>query len=139
MAEPKTRPTDVDPRAFVATDAPERHRADSLVLIDLLSDITGEAPVMWGDAIIGFGQYTSLNSGKKPQTWPLIGFSPRKGDITFYIMPGFDDLAEPLSRLGKHRTARSCLYIKRLADIDQDVLRDILAYGYATTKARYPG
>ena len=138
MADPKTRPTDIDPRAFVATDAPERHRADSLVLIDLLSDITGEPAVMWGSAIIGFGSYT-VNAGNKPQTWPLIGFSPRKGDITLYITPGFDDLAEPLSRLGKHTTARSCLYIKRLADIDQDVLRDILAYGYATTKARYPG
>jgi hypothetical protein len=137
MAEPKTRPTDVDPRAFVATDAPERHRADSLVLIDLLSDITGEPAVMWGSAIIGFGSYT-VKAGNKPQEWPLIGFSPRKGDITLYIMPGFEDLAEPLSRLGKHTTARSCLYIKRLADIDQDVLREILAYGYAAAKARHP-
>ncbi|MBP2158586.1 MULTISPECIES: DUF1801 domain-containing protein [Asticcacaulis] len=138
MSEPKTRPTDVDPRVFVETQAPERHRADSLVLIDMLADVTGEPPVMWGDAIVGFGQYTYVNSSKKPQTWPLIGFSPRKGDITLYIMPGFDGLAEPLSRLGKHTTARSCLYIKRLADIDRDVLRDILAYGYATTKARHP-
>jgi hypothetical protein len=139
MTEPKTRPTDTDPRAFVANHAPERHRADSLTLIDMLSKITGEKPVMWGDAIIGFGQYSYLNSSKKPQVWPMIGFSPRKGDITLYIMPGFDELAELLPRLGKHTTARSCLYIKRLSDVDPAVLRDILEHGYRAMKARYPG
>jgi hypothetical protein len=138
MSEPKTKPTDVDPRAFIATNAPERHRSDSLALIDMLAEVTSEPPVMWGEAIIGFDQYT-VNSGKIPQVWPLIGFSPRKGDITLYILPGFDDLAEPLSRLGKHTTARSCLYIKRLSDVDLGVLRDILEHAYRLTKARYPG
>ena len=136
MSEPKTQPTDVDPRAFIATDAPEKHRADCLVLLDMLTGITGKAPVMWGASIVGFGQYT-ITSGKTPQVWPLIGFSPRKGDITLYIMPGFDDLAEPLSRLGKHTTSVSCLYIKRLSDIDLNVLSSILSQAYSAAKARY--
>ena len=81
---------------------------------------------MWGAAIVGFGRYAYTNSTKKTYEWPLIGFSPRKNDLTLYIMPGFEGFAGLMAKLGKHKTGKSCLYLKTLADIDREVLRQII-------------
>ena len=81
---------------------------------------------MWGSSIVGFGRYAYTNSTKKTYEWPLVGFSPRKNDLTLYIMPGFDGFAGLMATLGKHKTGKSCLYLKQLADVDIDVLQALI-------------
>ncbi|MDC7683481.1 DUF1801 domain-containing protein [Asticcacaulis sp. BYS171W] len=137
MAEPKTQPTDVDPRVYIATDAPEKHRADALRLIDLFSEATGESPVMWGPAIVGFGRYTYVNSSKKPADWPLAAFSPRSANLTLYVLSGDTDKTRHLVRLGKHKVSGSCLHINRLSDVDETVLKDLILDSYTAMKAKY--
>ena len=137
MAEPKTKPTDEDPRDFIAQRAPENRRDDAYVLIDLLQEITGEKATMWGDAIIGFGRYSYTNSTKKPQIWPLLAFSPRKADMTIYIMPGMEAYESLIAQLGKCKTKGVCLHIKKLSDINRDVLSTLCLKSYEAMKARY--
>lgn len=126
MAEPKTKPTDASVAEFLAQVEDERRRADCETLVSLFEDVTGERAVMWGTSIIGFGKYRyKYNSGRSGE-WMLQGFSPRKSDITLYLMPGFGQMGELLDQLGKYKTGKSCLYIKRLSDVDQNVLRKML-------------
>ena len=127
MAENKTKPTDVDPAAFVADVAHDTRRADAEVLLESMEGITGYAPKMWGPGIIGFGRYHYAYESGREGDFLIVGFSPRKANLVVYLMPGYDDLAEPLSRLGKHRIGKSCLYINKLADIDQSVLEEMIA------------
>ena len=87
----------------------------------MMEAATGERAEMWGASIVGFGRYAYTNSTKKTFEWPLIGFSPRKQDLTLYLMPGFDGFAELMAKLGKHKTGKSCLYLMQLADVDIDV------------------
>jgi hypothetical protein len=103
----------------------------------LMREITGEAPVLWGPSIVGFGRYTYVNSTKKPADWPIIGFSPRKAALTVYIMPGFKAQTDLLERLGPHTTSVSCLYIKRLDQIDMGVLRELCEWSVAEMKRLY--
>jgi hypothetical protein len=135
MAEPKTRPTNEDPFRFIDSRAPEEFRDDSRSLASLFEDITGEPAVMWGDAIIGYGRY--LPPQKGASEWPLLAFSPRKTSITIYLMPGCATYAEELGRLGKHKASGSCLHIKRLSEVDQEVLREVCSKAFADMKARY--
>jgi hypothetical protein len=135
MAEPKTRPTGESAADFIATRAPENRRADSQALLDLFTEVTGEHPVMWGDSIVGFGRYTT-GSGKKAFDWPLTGFSPRKAQMTIYIMPGFER-PDLLDGLGKYTTSVSCLYFKTLSDLDTAKLKALIRWGYETMKIRY--
>lgn len=125
MSELKTRPTDAPVEAFLARQPPER-RADCEAVAAMMQAATGEPATMWGEGIVGFGRYAYTNSTRKTYEWPLIGFSPRKSDLTLYIMPGFDEYAGLMDRLGKHKTGKSCLYLKRLADVDQAVLRALI-------------
>ena len=127
MAENKTKPTDVDPAAFVAEVEHDTRRADAEVLLESMERITGYAPKMWGPGIIGFGRYHYAYESGREGDFLIVGFSPRKANLVVYLMPGYDDLAEPLSRLGKHRIGKSCLYINKLADIDQSVLEEMIA------------
>jgi len=127
MAENKTKPTDVDPAAFVADVEHDTRRADAEVLLESMERITGYAPKMWGPGIIGFGRYHYAYESGREGDFLIVGFSPRKANLVVYLMPGYDDLAEPLSRLGKHRIGKSCLYINKLADIDQSVLEEMIA------------
>ncbi|RDE09327.1 DUF1801 domain-containing protein [Pelagibacterium lacus] len=99
---------------------------------------TGSKPVLWGSSIIGFGAYTYTNSANKSADWPLVGFSPRKANLTLYIVPGFRRHAELMQRLGKHTTGKSCLYIKRLSDIDPGVLEDLVTASVAYMRETYP-
>ena len=126
MSEPKTRPTAASVEDFLARQ-PDARRIDCVAVAAMMQAATGEAPQMWGSSIVGFGCYAYANStGKKTLEWPLVGFSPRKQDLTLYIMPGFEGLAELMARLGKHRTGKSCLYLKTLADVDVAVLRTLI-------------
>jgi hypothetical protein len=125
MSELKTRPTDAPVADFLAQQSPQR-QADCEAVAAMMAEATGEPAVMWGEAIVGFGRYAYSNSTKKTYEWPLIGFSPRKNDLTLYIMPGFDGFDGLMQQLGKHKTGKSCLYLKRLADVDLDVLRALI-------------
>lgn len=104
----------------------------------MLAEITGEQPVMWGPSIIGFGRYTYVNTTKKPAEWPIIGLSPRKANLTVYIMPGFAERPDLMARIGKVKTSVSCLYISRLDQVDMSVLRELCEWAVATMRSRHP-
>lgn len=125
MGELKTRPTTASVSGFLAQQADAR-RADCEAVLRMMEAATGERAEMWGAAIVGFGRFAYVDSAKKTREWPLVGFSPRKNDLTLYLMPGFDGCAESLAKLGRHKTGKSCLYLKRLADVDAGVLRELI-------------
>ena len=126
MAEAKTKPTAESVDDFIGRVADERRRNDCRTVLDLMADVTGEAPVMWGTSIVGFGRYRQRYQSGQEGEWPVAAFSPRKGDLTLYITPEFDDYPDLMPRLGKYRTGKSCLYIKKLADVDLGVLRQLV-------------
>jgi hypothetical protein len=126
MSEPKTKPTDEDAIAFLERVPEEQRRLDCLAVTEMMRDATGVEPTMWGAAIVGFGKYRYRYESGREGEWPVIGFSPRKNDLTLYVMPGFERFGDLMSRLGKHKTGKSCLYIKRLADLDLEVLRELI-------------
>lgn len=121
-----TTPGTGDVDAFVRAIPDEAQRADAQALVGLMGEVSGEPPVLWGPSIVGFGQYHyRYDSGREGDSFP-IGFSPRKGRTVLYLAHGLERHAELLARLGKHSTGASCLYLKRLADVDLDVLRELL-------------
>lgn len=136
MAEPKTRPTRASVAAYINRLPDERTREDCLTLVSLMEKVTGEKAVMWGASIIGFGTYRLPYADGSEADWPIAGFSPRKQDLTIYLMGVFDRRADLMKKLGKHRTGKVCLYIKRLADVDTKVLNELVAasVGYAREK-----
>ncbi len=127
MSELKTRPTAASVAEFLAQQGDQR-RADCEAVLRMMEAATGERAEMWGAAIVGFGRYAYSGSSKKVMEWPIIEFSPRKNDLTLYLMPGFEGRAELMARLGKHKTGKSCLYLKTLADVDARVLRELIDY-----------
>jgi len=132
MAEPKTQRTKASVPAFITAVEDETRRKDAKAVDKMMRDVTGEKPAMWGPTIIGYGEYDGP-TGK----WPRIGFSPRKANLVLYIMDGYE--GEPLmKKLGKHKTGRSCLYINKLADVDEGVLREIVVKGWKSMAKRYP-
>jgi len=138
MSEIKTRPTDASVEAFIdAVDHPRR-REDARTLLELMQRVTGEQPVMWGPSIVGYGSYHYRYTSGQEADWPVVGFSPRKQNLSIYIMTGFEASVELLSRLGKHKTGKSCLYVNKLADVDLDVLEDLVRASVAEMKRRYP-
>jgi hypothetical protein len=138
VAEPKTRKTTASVEDFLNGVADERKRQDCFVLVDLMREITGSEPSMWGDSIVGFGGYRQTYSNGKEYEWPVIGFSPRKQSLTLYIMSGFEQEDELLGRLGKHTTSKACLYIKRLSDVDMTALRELIELSVAHMAQQYP-
>ncbi len=126
MAEPKTRPDDASINEFLQGVENEQRRKDSFEVLDLMKRATGEEPVMWGGSIVGFGSYHYTYASGREGDWLAAGFSPRKQALTLYIMSGFSKHDELMSRLGKHTTGKSCLYIKKLTDIDMDVLEELV-------------
>jgi hypothetical protein len=127
VAELKTKANDGDVRAFLASVPDETRRSDALAVCALMEDITGEAPVMWGSSIVGFGRYRYRYESGREGEWFVVGFSPRKQNLTLYVMSGFGDYEALLGRLGRHSTGKACLYLKRLSDADPDVLRTLIA------------
>ncbi|RLT41381.1 MAG: DUF1801 domain-containing protein [Chloroflexi bacterium] len=130
MAELKTQQNDASVTDFI-NGVDEKRRDDCFALLDLMSEVTGAPAKMWGTAIVGFGEYHYKGASGREGDWMLVGFSPRKQNLTLYIMSGFDRYDELLAKLGKHSTGKSCLYIKRLADVDRDVLRQLVAASVA--------
>lgn len=127
MSGPKTRPTDVKVEDFLnAVEHPTR-KEDGFELLQIMKEVTKKQPVMWGPSIVGFGSYHYKYESGREGDMPLTGFSPRKQNLTVYIMPGFDEYEDLLSRLGKHKVGKSCLYINKLADVDISVLRELIA------------
>ena len=124
-------------RFIEALDDPERRR-ECKVLVRLMRGITGQKPVLWGESIVGFDTYRYSRSNGKQFEFFRTGFSPRKQALTIYIMPGYADFSAILARLGPHKTGKSCLYLKRLADVDFDVLEELVRAGYADMNERYP-
>lgn len=126
MAELKTRPTGGSVTAFLAGIADEQRRKDCRALVRLMREATGSPGRMWGPSIIGFGSYRYRYGSGREGDWFLAGFSPRKQELTLYIIAGFAGSGALLRRLGPHRTGKSCLYVKRLADLDLSVLRELV-------------
>lgn len=126
VAELKTQKNDASVEAFLASVSDERRRLDCLALVELMRDATGDEPAMWGDSIVGFGRYHYTYSTGREGDWFVTGFSPRKQNLTLYIMSGFEQYEELLNRLGKHSTGKSCLYVKQLSDVDMAVLRELV-------------
>ena len=136
-AQNKTKPTAVSPKAFIEAVEHDQRRADGLALLDFFGRVTGLQPKMWGPSMIGYGRYHYKYDSGREGDFFLTGFSPRKTALTIYVMPGYRDMSDMLARLGKHKTGKSCLYINKLADIDRDVLEDIIQDGLAYMRANY--
>ncbi|NPE30541.1 DUF1801 domain-containing protein [Methanococcoides sp. SA1] len=126
MAELKTRKNEASVEDFINSVEDEKKRTDSLAIMDLMQEVTGEEPAMWGNSIVGFGSYTYKYASGRTGDWMLVGFSPRKQNLTLYIMPGFEQYADLLSKLGKYKLGKSCLYIKKLEDVDLDVVQKLV-------------
>lgn len=131
MAELKTKANDGDVKAFLESIEDATRRGDALAVCDLMSEVTGDDPVMWGPAIVGFGSQRLRYASGRELDWMKIGFSPRKQNVTIYLTQGFEALDEALARLGPHKLGKGCLYLKRLADVDTDVLAEIIKSSYA--------
>jgi uncharacterized protein DUF1801 len=138
MAEPKTRPTRASVAATIKRLPDERTRADCRTLVSLMEKVTGEKAVMWGASIIGFGTYRLGYADGSGADWPIAAFSPRKSDLTIYLGGGCDRYADLMKKLGKHRTGKVCLYIKRLADVDMKVLKELVAASMGYAREKYP-
>jgi hypothetical protein len=135
-SENKTQKTDASVTAYLDSVENERRRQDGYALLEMMREETGEEPAMWGDSMVGFGSYHYKYESGREGDMMAVGFSPRKQALSVYIMPGFKDpeYEALLSRLGKHRTGASCLYINKLSDVDQDVLRQMVARSYEIMK-----
>lgn len=134
----KTTPTTGDVLDFVGNVDDEQKRADSLALIDMMRDVTGFEPVMWGPSIIGFDTYHYKSEAGREGDMCAIGFSPRKAALTIYIYEGFNDHGDLLAKLGKHTTSMGCLYVKKLSDVDTGVLRELFTRAYKHLKSDRP-
>lgn len=135
MAELKTKVNDASVEAFLSAVPDEKKRADAFRVLAIMREETGEEPQMWGDSIVGFGTYHYKYASGREGDWPLTGFSPRKASLTLYITPGFDRYEDLLARLGKFTTGKSCLYVKRLSDVDEATLRELVRQSVEVMRA----
>jgi Domain of unknown function (DU1801) len=138
MAEPKTKPTDTDVSAFIQAIEEEQKRKDCEAVMKIMKQASKEKPVLWGGSIIGFGSYHYVYASGNTGDWPLTGFSPRKKNITLYIMPGFDKYEALMKKLGKFKTGKSCLYINKLSDVDTKVLTELVRLSVEYMRKKYP-
>lgn len=125
MADLETKPTEASVAGFLATVAEDR-RGDCEALVALMRRATGEEPRMWGPSMVGFGSYHYRYESGREGDWFLAGFSPRKKDLTVYVVAGFTGFEELLARLGRHQTGKSCLYLRSLAEVDSEVLEELV-------------
>ena len=131
MADRKTMKNTASVAGFVNAVADADRRRDCKAVMKMMKQATGERPVMWGTSIIGYGSYSYHYANGKPANMLVIGLSPRARNLTLYIMSGFENERKLLSKLGKHTTGKACLYINRLDDVDQDVLRSLIEQSVA--------
>ncbi len=138
MSELKTQLNDADVTTFIDTVADEQKKKDSHELVKIFKRITGEEAKMWGASIVGFGMYHYKSERSSQEgDWMITGFSPRKQNLTIYIMNGFETYVDLLQKLGKHKTSKGCLYISKLSDIDMSVLEDLIKDSYLSMQAQH--
>ena len=135
MAEQKTKPTNQSVTEFLNKISEPERRADCFAVAKIMEEISGEKPKMWGPSIVGFGVYRYKYASGREGDWPTMGFSPRKKDLTLYIMMGFQKHADLMEKLGKHSHSKSCLYIKRLSDVHIPTLKKLIKIGLKDLKA----
>ena len=138
MAELKTQATKASGEKFIKGITDEQVRGDCLQIMDIMKKATKTEPKMWGTSIVGFGNYHYKYASGREGDWFLTGFSPRKQNLTLYIMSGFDEYDSLMKKLGKHTTGKSCLYIKRLEDVDMKVLRELVTKSVKHMKKTHP-
>jgi hypothetical protein len=126
MAELKTKQNVQSVTDFLQAVPDERKRDDNFAILELMKEVTGQEPKMWGDSIIGFGNYHYKYATGREDDWFLTGLSPRKQNLTLYIMSGFDEYDELLKKLGKYKTGKACLYINKLADVEISVIKELI-------------
>jgi hypothetical protein len=131
MAEAKTKPTEQSVEGFLNTVSDQQKREDCFSLLELMKQATQTEPQMWGSSIVGFGSYHYIYASGRSGDAPLTGFSPRKQNLVLYLMGGFDQYDELLRKLGKHTVGKSCLYIKRLADVDLPTLKTLVQQSFS--------
>ncbi|QCK16795.1 DUF1801 domain-containing protein [Mangrovivirga cuniculi] len=137
MAELKTKPTNQSIEEFIDSIDHNKRKEDSKVLLEIMKEQTGLEPKIWGENIIGFGEYHYKYDSGREGDWFMTGFSPRKQNMSIYIMTGFSKYQDLLEKLGKHRTGSSCLYINKLEDIDIQVLTKLISESFKAMKKRY--
>lgn len=137
MTENKTRPTGASVAAYLAAIEDATRRADCEALVTLMSDVTKEAPAMWGDSIVGFGSYHYRYDSGREGDMCATGFSSRKGDISVYLVASGAEQERLLARLGRHKMGKACLSLRRLSDVDGDVLRQLVAASVAEVRRRH--
>ncbi|WP_164659505.1 DUF1801 domain-containing protein [Tropicibacter sp. Alg240-R139] len=138
MSANKTQPTDADVAAYLARVMPASKAADAVRLDQLFREVTGFQPVMWGEAIVGYGRYHYRYKTGREGDFLATGFAPRKLALSIYIMPGYADFDDILARLGKHKIGKSCLYVNKLADIDLEVLAELIRAGLRDLGNHWP-
>ncbi len=131
MGELKTRPTSRSVTEFIRSVEPAERRKECRTVMKIMREVTGARPRMWGDSIVGYGSYHYKYASGREGDWFVAGFSPRKQALTLYIMSGFENYHGLLKKLGKHATGRSCLYLRRLEDVDLEVLREMISRSVA--------
>jgi hypothetical protein len=135
----KTRPMSADVGAFLDAVADERRRLDAREVLDTMRRVSGDEPRLWGDAIVGFGHQPYTTADGKERDWFAIGLSPRKAALTLYGLTFYGSNEDLLERLGKHTTGKGCLYVKRLNDVDRDVLEELIVRSWSTNHIEPPG
>ncbi|MEX0409020.1 DUF1801 domain-containing protein [Aquibium sp. LZ166] len=133
----KTLPTDASVADFVAAIADERRRDEAARIVPILERASGETPRIWGVSMVGFGEYHYKHPGGQQGFWFLTGFAPRKAAMTIYVMPGFEQWPDLMRRLGRFTTSQSCLYLKRLTDVDEAVLEELVRRSVDVMRERH--
>jgi hypothetical protein len=137
MSEPKTRKTAASVEKFLAGVVHEKRRDDCRAVVEIMREVTGHEPALWGDSLIGFGSYHYTYKSGREGDWPLTGVSPRKQSLTVYIMSGFDRYEPLMAKLGKYKTGQSCLYVNKLEDVHLPTLRTLIARSVEDMRKRY--
>lgn len=137
MAELKTKPTDRDVENFLSSIEDDQRKNDCYAVLNIMQEVTGQEAKMWGKSMVGFGSYHYKYDSGREGDWFLTGFSPRKQALTLYIMAGFSQYDTLMEKLGKYKTGKSCLYVKRLDDIDESVLRELIRQSVKHVAEKY--
>jgi hypothetical protein len=138
MSDPKTKKTAASVPAFLKTIEDDQRRKDCRAVVKMMQEVTGEKPKMWGANMVGFGSYHYQYESGREGDWFVTGFSPRKTNLSLYLMAGFSNFEKLLAKLGKHKTGKACLYVNKLEDIDQTVLKKLIKESVAHVRRTWP-
>lgn len=136
--EPKTKLNQASVTKFLNSIDDAKRREDSFAVLEIMQAITKQEAKMWGTAIVGFGTYHYVYASGREGDWMQVGFSPRKNALSLYIMSGFSNYSELMEKLGKYKTGKSCLYIKKLEDVDLKILKKLIRESVKYIKKTYP-